>query len=207
MSATPGSTSSGAEHRRARRGRLRQPGPVAGRLADRVGDERGRLGHVEAQAAGSPGAGQFGRREDQQPVAIRRCQAHGLTLFGATLLAWPRIRTMGLNPMLMIRLQSTRDRCTANAPDRQRSGPRYRVAIRSRHRDRMAQARDGLRRRAAVRRDTAHRDRDGVTEVELQRGVSYARQAGAEHNVISTTPSEFAFVEIELKADSSPAPL
>lgn len=48
---------------------------------------------------------------------------------------------------------------------------------------------------------------DGVTEVELQRGVSYARQAGAEHNVISTTPSEFAFVEIELKADSSPAPL
>ena len=47
---------------------------------------------------------------------------------------------------------------------------------------------------------------DGVTEVELHHGVSYARVAGAEHNVISTTPSEFAFVEIELKDDASPAP-
>ena len=48
---------------------------------------------------------------------------------------------------------------------------------------------------------------DGVTEVELRHGVSYVRQAGAQHNVISTTPSEFAFVEIELKNGSSPAPL
>jgi quercetin dioxygenase-like cupin family protein len=47
---------------------------------------------------------------------------------------------------------------------------------------------------------------DGVTEVELHHGESYARLAGAEHNVVSTTPSEFAFVEIELKGDSSPAP-
>ena len=44
---------------------------------------------------------------------------------------------------------------------------------------------------------------DGGTEVELHRGVSYARQAGAEHNVISTTSSEFAFIEIELKDDAS----
>ena len=48
---------------------------------------------------------------------------------------------------------------------------------------------------------------DGVTEVELHHGVSYARQAGAEHNVISTTPAEFAFVEIELKSESAAAPL
>ena len=48
---------------------------------------------------------------------------------------------------------------------------------------------------------------EGVTDVELHHGVSYARQAGAEHNVISTTPSEFAFVEIELKDDSSSGPL
>ncbi|HVE18875.1 MAG TPA: cupin domain-containing protein [Ilumatobacteraceae bacterium] len=48
---------------------------------------------------------------------------------------------------------------------------------------------------------------DGVTEVELRHGVSYVRQGGAQHNVISTTPSEFAFVEIELKNGSSPAPL
>jgi beta-alanine degradation protein BauB len=48
---------------------------------------------------------------------------------------------------------------------------------------------------------------DEVTEVELRHGASYARQAGAQHNVISTTPSEFAFVEIELKNGSSPAPL
>lgn len=47
---------------------------------------------------------------------------------------------------------------------------------------------------------------DGFTEVELRHGVSYARQAGARHNVISTTASEFAFVEIELKDDSSSAP-
>jgi len=43
---------------------------------------------------------------------------------------------------------------------------------------------------------------DGVTEVELRHGDSYARQAGAQHNVISANPSEFAFVEIELKGDS-----
>lgn len=46
---------------------------------------------------------------------------------------------------------------------------------------------------------------DGSTEVALGHGVSYARQAGAEHNVISTTSSEFAFVEIELKDPSSPS--
>ena len=46
---------------------------------------------------------------------------------------------------------------------------------------------------------------DGVTEVELRHGVSYARQAGAQHNVISANPTEFAFVDIELKDGSSSA--
>lgn len=39
----------------------------------------------------------------------------------------------------------------------------------------------------------------GATDVELHHGVSYARQAGVAHNVISNNQSEFAFVEIELK--------
>ena len=56
--------------------------------------------------------------------------------------------------------------------------------------------------RRALRIETT----DGTVEVELRHGLSYARLAGAEHNVISTTPSEFAFVEIELKDGSSPAP-
>jgi beta-alanine degradation protein BauB len=43
---------------------------------------------------------------------------------------------------------------------------------------------------------------DGVTESELHHGVSYARQAGAKHNVISANSFEFAFVEIELKDGS-----
>ncbi len=41
--------------------------------------------------------------------------------------------------------------------------------------------------------------RDGITEVELQHGQSYARTAGVEHNVISPNSGEFAFVEVELK--------
>ena len=48
------------------------PAPVPGRLADGVGDERGRLRHVEPQPAGAPGPGQLGRGEDQQPVLFRR---------------------------------------------------------------------------------------------------------------------------------------
>ncbi len=38
-----------------------------------------------------------------------------------------------------------------------------------------------------------------TTDVELRHGVSYARQAGVEHNVINHNSFEFAFVEIELK--------
>jgi quercetin dioxygenase-like cupin family protein len=38
-----------------------------------------------------------------------------------------------------------------------------------------------------------------VMEAELRHGVSYARLAGAEHNVINSNSFEFAFVEIELK--------
>ena len=41
---------------------------------------------------------------------------------------------------------------------------------------------------------------DGTVEVELQHGRSYAREAGVEHNVINPGASEFAFVEVALKA-------
>jgi quercetin dioxygenase-like cupin family protein len=40
---------------------------------------------------------------------------------------------------------------------------------------------------------------DGVREVQLQAGVSYARPAGVAHNVINANGYEFRFVEIELK--------
>ncbi len=39
----------------------------------------------------------------------------------------------------------------------------------------------------------------GTREVQLHAGVSYARQAGVEHDVINANDHEFAFVEIELK--------
>ena len=38
-----------------------------------------------------------------------------------------------------------------------------------------------------------------TTEAELRHGVSYARTAGVEHNVINANAFEFAFVEIELR--------
>jgi mannose-6-phosphate isomerase-like protein (cupin superfamily) len=49
--------------------------------------------------------------------------------------------------------------------------------------------------------------KDGVVDVDLQHGQSYARQAGVEHNVINPSSTEFAFVEVELKAilDDQPA--
>lgn len=41
---------------------------------------------------------------------------------------------------------------------------------------------------------------DGVkSDVLLQRGVSYARAAGIEHNVVNANAFEFAFIEIELR--------
>ena len=39
----------------------------------------------------------------------------------------------------------------------------------------------------------------GTREVALKAGVSYARPAGVEHEVINANAFEFAFVEIELK--------
>ena len=39
-----------------------------------------------------------------------------------------------------------------------------------------------------------------VVEAELRHGVSYARLAGVEHNVVNANSFEFAFVEIELKS-------
>lgn len=39
----------------------------------------------------------------------------------------------------------------------------------------------------------------GTREVALKAGVSYARPAGVEHEVINANGFEFAFVEIELK--------
>ncbi len=40
---------------------------------------------------------------------------------------------------------------------------------------------------------------DGVREVQLQAGVSYARTKGVAHNVINANDYEFRFVEIELR--------
>ena len=40
---------------------------------------------------------------------------------------------------------------------------------------------------------------EGQATNDLVVGASYARPAGAEHNVINKTDTEFAFVEIELK--------
>jgi quercetin dioxygenase-like cupin family protein len=39
----------------------------------------------------------------------------------------------------------------------------------------------------------------GLREVRLEAGASYARDAGVAHNVINVNEHEFAFVEIELK--------
>jgi beta-alanine degradation protein BauB len=40
---------------------------------------------------------------------------------------------------------------------------------------------------------------DGEHVAELEKGVSYTRAAGVEHDVINATDGPFAFVEIELK--------
>jgi quercetin dioxygenase-like cupin family protein len=40
---------------------------------------------------------------------------------------------------------------------------------------------------------------EGVREVELQAGASYARPKGVAHNVINANAFEFRFLEIELK--------
>lgn len=40
---------------------------------------------------------------------------------------------------------------------------------------------------------------DGVRDVQLKVGVSYARSAGVSHNVINANDYEFRFVEVELK--------
>lgn len=40
---------------------------------------------------------------------------------------------------------------------------------------------------------------EGIREVRLEAGVSYARQAGVAHNVVNVNAYEFAFIEIELK--------
>ena len=40
---------------------------------------------------------------------------------------------------------------------------------------------------------------EGVREVELQAGTSYARPKGVAHNVINANAFEFRFLEIELK--------
>lgn len=42
-------------------------------------------------------------------------------------------------------------------------------------------------------------DGEGVREVPLRAGVSYARPAGVAHDVVNANDFEFAFVEIELK--------
>jgi beta-alanine degradation protein BauB len=44
---------------------------------------------------------------------------------------------------------------------------------------------------------------DGMVDIELHRGQSYERPAGIEHNVINPSSTEFAFVEVELKDNST----
>ena len=75
------------QDRRAGRGRRHQPRPSRAASQTVSAISAVASGTFKSQAAGSPRSRQFGRREDQQPIAIRRCQAHGLTLFGVTLLA------------------------------------------------------------------------------------------------------------------------
>ena len=41
----------------------------------------------------------------------------------------------------------------------------------------------------------------GSTDSILRTGVSYARRAGVEHNVVNVNSFEFAFIEVELKTD------
>lgn len=41
--------------------------------------------------------------------------------------------------------------------------------------------------------------RDGTKDSSVNAGVTYARQAGVEHNVINAGDAHFAFVEVELK--------
>lgn len=40
---------------------------------------------------------------------------------------------------------------------------------------------------------------DGERVAELTAGVSYAREAGVEHNVVNANDYEFVFVEVEIK--------
>ena len=40
---------------------------------------------------------------------------------------------------------------------------------------------------------------EGVRDVQLQAGVSYARPKGVAHNVVNANSFEFRFIEIELK--------
>lgn len=43
---------------------------------------------------------------------------------------------------------------------------------------------------------------DGPSNADLTAGVSYARQAGIEHDVINDSDDEFVFIEIEAKSSS-----
>ena len=41
--------------------------------------------------------------------------------------------------------------------------------------------------------------KDGAHPAELRAGLSYAREAGVEHNVVNANDYEFAFVEVEFR--------
>ena len=43
-------------------------------------------------------------------------------------------------------------------------------------------------------------DREGTREVAMTVGASYYRPTGIEHDVINAGPSDYAFIEIELKS-------
>ncbi|GHG04579.1 hypothetical protein GCM10018791_15920 [Streptomyces zaomyceticus] len=74
--ATPRGDAVGAEDRTGGLDRLGESLAIAGRLADRVRDERGRLGDMEPHAPGPAGAGEVGGAEEQPPVAFRGGQSH-----------------------------------------------------------------------------------------------------------------------------------
>ena len=78
---TPSSTSSSPSDGVAPAPRpRRRSSPSRASLADLVGDERGRLGLVELQAAGAAAPRQLGGQEEQEPVLLAGQQAHGAPL-------------------------------------------------------------------------------------------------------------------------------
>ena len=56
------------------------PLAVACGFGHRVGDERGRLRHVEPETTRASSARELGDGEQQEPISLRRCQLHAVIL-------------------------------------------------------------------------------------------------------------------------------